>query len=56
MPAMNISGVNRIRVLVLAVCVIVIILYIRFFFSDELDEVNINLSSLLNYLSTTDLI
>lgn len=31
---MNISGVNRIRVLILAGCVLVIILYFRFFMED----------------------
>lgn len=38
---MNISSVSRIRALVLAGCVVVLILYIRFFMADDsLDEVS----------------
>lgn len=38
---MNISGVNRIRALVLAGCVVLIILYIRFFMPEDNDQVSL---------------
>lgn len=40
---MNISGVNRIRVLVLAACIVVVILYMRFFMQDSYEEVSTKL-------------
>lgn len=35
---MNISGVNRIRVLVLAACIVLVILYMRFFLPQDIYE------------------
>lgn len=35
---MNISGVNRIRALVLAACIVLVILYMRFFLPQDIYE------------------